>query len=491
MNGLRANPAISAATVTDFASPVMNRTQSQGPIPKSPGGKAGVRPRDASLKDGSMQDFADFIRSTGPETDPKNMYRKVVAADQHSRNASASSQQASKQPLTGAKQSSKKIAKQAPAVAPRVTEGTPQRSASKLKARDPTLSSSNTTADLAEFLRSGPPTGFMDDGAHFARSGPVPQASNGVANGRAIGSGTSLASTQDSFAPSKMTQSSTNSRTGLLDSTNRSVTKTSAQRQMQDMGGPIRKQRRVRDPFAIDSDDEDDSIGGPPEEESLSDFLRNYTPPPEPNNSRDVSISLSNSPPSADPKRKASGTTMRERLARNIAVIPDYRPLPAKNTPQKKTSSTSRSPPLSNEKRQPNQRSASGPFPPQRSVPSNSINSTNGTVPQLPPLNNSSSSSPHPSSTNGGPKPDAYRPTGYPSQAQPPRPSASNRPKPQARNEASARNSSGGLNDLAEFLRDTEPPAPSRPIMSGGGMGLEPKERDGGFGRMFGRRRKV
>ena len=47
-----------------------------------------------------------------------------------------------------------------------------------------------------------------------------------------------------------------------------------------DSRGPARKQRRFRDPYAIESDDEDmDTITELPREESLADFLRNNDPP--------------------------------------------------------------------------------------------------------------------------------------------------------------------------------------------------------------------
>ena len=51
-------------------------------------------------------------------------------------------------------------------------------------------------------------------------------------------------------------------------------------------GGPVRKQRRIKDPYAIDSDDDDeDTLTALPNgrnvrtEESLQDFLRNSEPP--------------------------------------------------------------------------------------------------------------------------------------------------------------------------------------------------------------------
>lgn len=119
----------------------------------------------------------------------------------------------------------------------------------------------------------------------------------------------SLASTQGSSMANK-SFTSVGSRTGLLESTSRSTnqagpnTKVSAPvRSVSDDPLPARKQRRVRDPYAIDSDDEDDldELLEPQkpqrEEESLIDFLRNV-PPPE-------------SQPPAQPLNNASSNKMR------------------------------------------------------------------------------------------------------------------------------------------------------------------------------------
>lgn len=85
---------------------------------------------------------------------------------------------------------------------------------------------------------------------------------------------------------------SVGSRTGLLESTQRTATQTSTSskvsapsKNVSEDPFPARKQRRVKDPYAIDSDDEDDldELLEPQkpkrEEESLMDFLRNVPPP--------------------------------------------------------------------------------------------------------------------------------------------------------------------------------------------------------------------
>ena len=100
-----------------------------------------------------------------------------------------------------------------------------------------------------------------------------------------------VASTQDSSMQSKSVHSSVNSRTGLLESANssgpRSYASSSTARQpprSDEPPHPVRKQRRVRDPYAIDSDSDEDYISRAEvkpkrDEESLVDFLRNVPPP--------------------------------------------------------------------------------------------------------------------------------------------------------------------------------------------------------------------
>ena len=496
INGLRANPT----NVTEFAKGPSSFETTRGPLQalsKSPGVRSGrvAAPREADAKEHDMRDFADFIRSTGPDTVPTHTVRPVTSGSAKKERPSSSTSQVGPKKLT--KTPSMTSPKQSYISPPPKPEVAPKRTASKLQAREAAVTNNNATADLADFLRSGPngmnsPRGAQRPGAHIQ---PV-TTSNGYVNERqAVGSGTSVASTQNSFAASKMTQSSTNSRTGLLDTSNR------AQPSSPDAGrnngapsprsidppGRARKQRRVRDPYAIESDDENDDALLPPEreEESLSDFLRNYTPPP---------AAATRPPPigiTGAPKPAKQSVTLKERIQRNIAVIPDYRPLPPK-APKKPSSA--KSPPPSNESRTKSQRqksnnSGSSPLS-SGSRPSALRNASSGSkAPQLPPIN-PRAISPHLVSQNGT-KMDSYRPT-QPTYAK----HVERRPKQQlqAREEHGALSGppqSGGMGDLADFLRETEPPPPSGPV--GGTRPMSPtkeKEESSGFGRMFGRRKK-
>lgn len=496
INGLRANPT----NVTDFARGPSSFETTRGPPqapPKSPGVRSGhiAAPREADAKDHNMRDFADFIRSTGPDAVTTHTARPTTSGTAKKERPSSSASQPGPKKLT--KAPSMASPKQSYTGPPPKPEIAPKRTPSKLQAREATVANNNATADLADFLRSGPdgmdgPRGSQRPGVHIQPA----TTSNGHVNGRqAIGSGTSVASTQDSFAASKMTQSSTNSRTGLLDTSTRAQPSSpDASRNSGvpsprsiDHPGRARKQRRIRDPYAIESDDENDDALLPPEreEESLSDFLRNYTPPP----------AAATRPPQIGiigaPKPPKQSVTLKERIQRNIAVIPDYRPLPPK-APKKPSSA--KSPPQSNESRRKSPRqdsnnSGSSPLSSGSRPSGNRTVSSGSKAPQLPPIN-PRAMSPHLVSQNGS-KLDSYRPT-QPTYAK----HVDRRPKQhlQAREEHGALSGppqSGGMGDLADFLRETEPPPPSGPV-----AGLRPmsptkeKEESSGFGRMFSRRKK-
>ncbi|CAF9943515.1 MAG: hypothetical protein ALECFALPRED_000530 [Alectoria fallacina] len=496
INGLRANPT----NVTEFAKGSSSFESARGPPPappKSPGVRSGrvASPREADAKDHNMRDFADFIRSTGPDTMSTHTAKPTTSGSSKKERPSSSTSQLGPKKLT--KAPSVTSPKQSYAGPPPKPEVAPKRTASKLEAREATVSNNNATADLADFLRSGPDTmdslrGAQRPSAHIQ----LATTSNGYVNGRqAVGSGTSVASTQDSFAASKMTQSSTNSRTGLLDASTRAQPSSpdagrnsgAPSPRSIDLPGRPRKQRRVRDPYAIESDDENDDVLLPPEreEESLTDFLRNYTPPP---------AAATRPPPigiTGALKPPKQSVTLKERIQRNIAVIPDYRPLPPK-APKK--ASSAKSPPRSNEPRRKSQgqnsnNTGSSPLS-SSSRPSANRNVSSGSrAPQLPPIN-PRATSPHLVSQNGT-KMDSYRPT-QPTYAK----HVDRRPKKQlqAREEHGALSGppqSGGMGDLADFLRETEPPPPSGPV--GGLRPMSPtkdKEESSGFGRMFSRRKK-
>ncbi|KAL2129212.1 hypothetical protein VTI74DRAFT_8076 [Chaetomium olivicolor] len=170
----------------------------------------------------------------------------------------------------------------------------------KLQARGAAVDCKDDNSDLIDFIRRGPPGPGCNpriprNVAPFRTTMDSDQLSSAV-GGRAIdaqlrdvelrSSQASTPATESSLPPS--VQSSVNSHSALL-AKSKSMTYDTADG---DMPIPKRKTRRVRDPYAIDLSDEelyeDDETPPQPkkkvqtQEESLIDFLNNYTPPPEP-----------------------------------------------------------------------------------------------------------------------------------------------------------------------------------------------------------------
>lgn len=505
--GLRSNPinGTSPTTVNYGSKPSADTIKSQSkPIPKSPNPRVpGVLPRDPSTNSDSVRDFADFIRSTGPDTPAKALPKPVLSSTK-SRPSSSSS------PAIGTSASqvaAKKITKQNPLqIPPKKPEAQlPTRGVSKLQARDAAVIKDNTTADLADFFRSGPIGAQVDGPSASQRPSAVSQrtvSTNGSAKGRireAINSGSSVGTTQNSLTASQVTQSSTNSRTGLLDSSNRAPLANGPSKYRSNIKEPVRghgppqptrTQRRVRDPYAIDSDDENEGANGTPqatqpqEEESLSDFLRDYTPSPPSTASRPAPPALHGAPRST----KQSPPSMRERITRNMGASPDHRSPPPKIS---QNTSVSKSPPQSVDSRKTVQRteSATSFRPPSQ----NNIVRGRSTehAPQLPPLSPRITSPQLISQLGTSP----YHPSQQQSTSmrQPDR--SAPRRQLQAREEhgfLGGKPPRGGMGDLAEFLRDTEPPAPNGPVARPKVLTPVVKEKEeSAFGRIFGRKKKT
>ncbi|GAD99737.1 conserved hypothetical protein [Paecilomyces variotii No. 5] len=309
VNGLRANPPERPVTskYKPIEIPTAASASSKAPISKN------VQVRDARSTVQSTRDFADFLRSTGPPGQPAKPH-----SDMESRTRTSLSQQ---RPST---QSSRKTGP-------------------RLQARPATASKEEQTSDLIDFIREGPPTAgarripktvapFRNtmDSDELMSLGP--RADNTAAS--------SVGSTRNSSV--NAAYYSDNSRTGLMESANRANVRTSpAVQQPSSFKGkpsgfpsedddmrPVRKQRRVRDPYAIDSEDEDDleELMETPkpkpqrEEESLLDFLRSEPPP---------DFGASTAPPqpfimNAAPPKSSSGmsaaSAMKARLLRNASL---------------------------------------------------------------------------------------------------------------------------------------------------------------------------
>lgn len=118
------------------------------------------------------------------------------------------------------------------------------------------------------------------------------------------------------------------SRTGLMDSSKRGTSQVKAIPSASSVIPPVRKQTRVRDPYAIpDSDDEEDDemleelINAKPparQEESLIDFLRSE-PPPDFSQPAPQPLNISQSQPSGSNGFASSASDLKARFLRGNA----------------------------------------------------------------------------------------------------------------------------------------------------------------------------
>lgn len=193
---------------------------------------------------------------------------------------------------------------------------------SRLQARDAVVPRGDSISDLIDFVRSGPQ---LEKNGHRIPRTVAPfrttmdsDQMSGAVGGKAVDA--TLPSPRYSQTTAASLNSSVNSQSALLNGSN---SKPSIQDHTdfneQDMI-PKRKQRRVRDPYAIDlSEDEDEfdaftrSKPKPIQEESLADFLKNVPPPPE---AAATPIFQSAQSTGKNVKKKSSATSFRSRFSR-------------------------------------------------------------------------------------------------------------------------------------------------------------------------------
>ena len=415
MNGLKSHPVRGS----------INDDQPDFVIRSGPAVKRGPQmiAEDARMKTTNTSDLKDFFRSTGPDlVDPR---------------AAGSTQQPARQGPKAAK-------REAPPVAPPVA-ASPSTTASKkprlkFEPREPTRQG-NDTSSLAEFFRNGPP------GAQR-----VPDANDATVRPQDTHS---IVSTQDSFI-TKSVQSSTNSRVGLLDSSRNAGRGPSWEKRgmpsFDEPMAPVRKQRRVRDPYAIDSDeDEDDEDVQTPRgknednQESLLDFLRSEPPPGA--NTTPPPLDLGNSP-ARTLQRKPSGPSMRSRFVKGVSKTTGNRrgaPSPSENASR------------GNQEYDPIRPMANDPHLYSRF--------TNG-----PPRSYSGNPPVRPRNTSLGA-------TGAPT-------ARMNNVRAARKQARDSRDNTNSVRELADFLRNTAPPPSPSPLPP------LPQKEEGGFSRMFSRRKK-
>ncbi|PSR97011.1 hypothetical protein BD289DRAFT_480352 [Coniella lustricola] len=313
--GLRSHPVeLPAGDVLDKAHPPISMaTRTRGTAPQA---------RDARLARESVLEFADFIRATGPTgadggpVPPKTTLR---------RNPSLMRDQTS-------------IEQSRPSMSGSIG------SKNRLQARDATVNGGNDNSDLIDFIRQGPPSAgnhrIPRTVAPFRTTMDSDQMSAAVGGGRARNVSLpdapdmrgSQASTNITEMSAPSVQSSVNSQSALLGTTP-VVTQNGNPFDEPDMM-PVRKQRRVRDPYAIDLSDEDEdddddfdyepqpSRKPPAKEESLIDFL-NSAPPPPPSDPVPFNLSHTKSmpvQPTRAPKKKASTPSLIARFRQNSSI---------------------------------------------------------------------------------------------------------------------------------------------------------------------------
>lgn len=281
-------------------------------------------PRDPKVEEPSTRDLADFAKSTGPEY-PGQLPSAVSGVSTQPRRAKTVS--------------------------------------TRFQPRDPVVK--GASSDLIDFIREGPP-GPREDGTHRIPRTIAPFRTtmdsdeiNALGHAQDSGGRNSSSSNRDG---SIVTKSTANSRTGLMDSTNRTAGHHSnnsnygaaqaSRRDAEDHPPPRRKQRRVRDPYAIDddSDGEDDRGKGKPpqyEDESLIDFLRNTSPPAD-KEYQPLPLKLLSTNQAASMKKPLNGG-FRERLKRTASTnslnrITGARPPPTQSGPSQQDSYRSATP---------------------------------------------------------------------------------------------------------------------------------------------------
>ncbi|KAL2159089.1 hypothetical protein VTH06DRAFT_2848 [Thermothelomyces fergusii] len=279
------------------------------PVPAKPRAANGLQARDARLERKSLAEFAEFIRSTGPAGDRAASAGGFSGFGRRRDRSSISNGNAGTSLAAAASNPSRP----------------------KLQPRGAVVDHKDDNSDLIDFIRRGPPSSpgnprIPRSVAPFRTTMDSDQLSTAV-GGRAVDvrlRDTELADSQastnarDSSVPPSV-QSSINSRSALI-TKSKSLPSDAGD---SDMPMPRRKTRRVRDPYAIDLSDEelegdDEFTPSAPrraqtQEESLIDFLNNYTPPPEP---PVQPFNISQIRNAIRPKKKASTSSLMARFTR-------------------------------------------------------------------------------------------------------------------------------------------------------------------------------
>ncbi|EZG01694.1 hypothetical protein H106_08095 [Trichophyton rubrum CBS 735.88] len=303
-----------------FRSPSISSPVPQSPLARNPPSPPPPKPkmaapqaRDARVENASVRDFANFIRSTGPDKGlhpPAAQFNSIARAGNNSvPNSPATTGTYSISPLATPKASTKDNNNNTSNITstPRATN--PNRP--RLEARPAVFVRDNKTSELIDFIRQGPPdpqarrlqqktvapfrnTMNSDDFSSFSHI---------IRSERDFTIGdSSMPGTQDGSMVAASV-ASVNSHTALIDSSTRPNSRTLQYRlsptpniRGDGSATPAKTRRRVRDPYAIDWDSEDeyDDVRdvAKPKEESLAEFLKNGPPPPPPAKPQPFTINI-------------------------------------------------------------------------------------------------------------------------------------------------------------------------------------------------------
>ncbi|KAF3910749.1 hypothetical protein ABW21_db0209812 [Orbilia brochopaga] len=157
-------------------------------------------------------------------------------------------------------------------------------SKSRLIARAPQLATADSTLALIDFFRNTPPPpgSSGSSSASTSRTTPYKSVMDPKFNGPSSTQGS-----MTSIAEKSTSLSSFHSQADLIKKPEPSQRSPRILQRPQTEGGPGRKQVRIKDPYIIESEDEDESLFSRPgrtlrHEESLVDFLMNVPPPESP-----------------------------------------------------------------------------------------------------------------------------------------------------------------------------------------------------------------
>ncbi|KAK0388245.1 hypothetical protein NLU13_4490 [Sarocladium strictum] len=382
----------------------------------------GPKAREARVPPESTADFAEFIKSTGPPGETRSMPLKTGVGASPAKKNSSESRRVSTNSNRG-----------------------------RYQPREAAIDKGDNS-DLIDFIRQGPPV--VGASTHRIPRHVAPfrntmdsDQMTGANGGRAV----------DATIPEiRHSQASTNVTENSMPSMQSSINSSSALLKKNNGGGmpskmfdeddmmPQRKQRRVRDPYALDfsNEEDDDELFGtnpkPPvkKEESLAEFLANYEPPPAP--------PIPASTQQKMPKKKMSAPSLMARF---------------RNTYSRDSHSASPSP-------------------------------NPAAIPNPPPTASRTTG-------KGGHVPiQVTMPAGYDTYG-----SIANSGPPRRRSTAGASGKipmqrfqprepvqvSTGTSDLAAFLRDSAPPPSNTPMVAS----TLPQEESNGISKMFGRRKKL